>query len=119
MFETITTLILSSVLMIYLGLASVGHRFILHRFYLDKLIELFEYGQKDIEKINRRGLRKKSSSNNLMSSSDDSSSSSSSSSPSSSNVSISDKNLNQTFDSDYDTDSAIESEDFDSDRGEL
>jgi hypothetical protein len=44
------TLILA--LIIWLGLASVGRQFWIHRKYAEILIKLFEYGRKRIEKVN-------------------------------------------------------------------
>lgn len=41
-------------LVLYLGVASVGHRFLIHRLYVDKLVKLFEYGEKRIRKVNQR-----------------------------------------------------------------
>ena len=35
----------------WLGLASVGHDFWLHRKYIEKLMQLFEYGRKRVEKV--------------------------------------------------------------------
>jgi hypothetical protein len=44
------TLILT--LICWLGLASVGRQFWIHRKYVEILIKLFEYGRKRIEKVN-------------------------------------------------------------------
>jgi len=39
-------------LIIWLGLASVGRKFWVHHKYIEKLIQLFEYGRKRVEKVN-------------------------------------------------------------------
>ena len=41
-------------LMLYLGLASVGHKFFIHQFYVEKLLQLFEYGNRRVEKVQER-----------------------------------------------------------------
>lgn len=51
MLWTTTTIIIA---LFYLGLASVGHRFFLHQLYVSRLLKLFEYGQKKIEKIEKK-----------------------------------------------------------------
>ena len=38
-------------LIVWLGLASVGHDFQLHSFYVNKLIKIFEYGRKKVVKV--------------------------------------------------------------------
>ncbi len=38
----------------YLGLASVGHKFFIHQFYVTKLLQLFEYGNRRVKKVNER-----------------------------------------------------------------
>lgn len=52
MILTTTTIIF--IALFYLGLASVGHRFFLHQLYVSRLLKLFEYGQKKIEKIEKK-----------------------------------------------------------------
>ena len=41
-------------LILYLGIASVGHKFFIHQFYVTKLLQLFEYGNRRVEKVNQR-----------------------------------------------------------------
>lgn len=41
-------------LILYLGLASVGHKFFIHQFYVEKLLQLFEYGSRRVAKVNQR-----------------------------------------------------------------
>lgn len=43
----------------YLSLASVGHRFIIHQFYVSKLLQLFEYGEKRVKTVNKRIKQKR------------------------------------------------------------
>ncbi|KAH9415932.1 transferase [Dermatophagoides pteronyssinus] len=38
-------------LILYLGLASVGHRFFVHQLYVSRLLKLFDYGKRKIQKI--------------------------------------------------------------------
>lgn len=38
-------------LILYLGLASVGHRFFIHQLYVSRLLKLFDYGKRKIRKI--------------------------------------------------------------------
>ena len=42
------------ILILYLGLASVGHRFFIHQIYVSNLLKLFEYGQRGVERINQQ-----------------------------------------------------------------
>ena len=39
---------------LYLSLASVGHRFFIHQFYVKKLLQLFEYGSKRVKTVQKR-----------------------------------------------------------------
>ncbi|XP_027204454.2 glycerol-3-phosphate acyltransferase 3-like [Dermatophagoides pteronyssinus] len=51
----ITLLIIQLIILIlYLGLASVGHRFFIHQIYVSNLLKLFEYGQRGVERINQQ-----------------------------------------------------------------
>lgn len=45
--------ILAISLMVYLGLASVGHEFWIHRYYINALVFIFEYGRKRVEKVRK------------------------------------------------------------------
>lgn len=42
------------ILILYLGLASVGHKFFIHQLYVCNLLKLFEYGQRGVERINQQ-----------------------------------------------------------------
>jgi len=42
------------ILILYLGISSVGHKFFIHQFYVSKLLQLFEYGNRRVEKVNQR-----------------------------------------------------------------
>ena len=57
-FQFSSSMLLSTVffvlLSLYLSLASVGHRFFLHQVYVSRLLKIFEYGNKKIEKINQK-----------------------------------------------------------------
>ena len=41
-------------LMIWLGFASVGHELWFHRYYVDVLMFIFEYGRKRVEKVREK-----------------------------------------------------------------
>ena len=47
------------ILILYLGLASVGHRFFIHQIYVSNLLKLFEYGQRGVERINQELQQKR------------------------------------------------------------
>jgi hypothetical protein len=46
--------VIFTIFVLYLGLASVGHTFFIHLFYVSKLLQLFEYGRSRVEKVNQR-----------------------------------------------------------------
>lgn len=48
------TLITSMLATTYIFLASIGHNFIIHRFYAHILLKLFDYGDKGVKRINQQ-----------------------------------------------------------------
>lgn len=86
----------------YLGLASVGHRFILHQLYVKRLIRLFEYGQKKVEKIHRKAQQKRRYKKKLSQAISNGSDSDRLSIQTDSSIASSESDNDSAFDDDYD-----------------